>query len=285
MKDKDIFNGDAIDDKLISLAGENKKTVGANATLPVSLAIRKVAAAAKGLQLYKYLNPKANTLPIPMFNVLNGGAHAAGSVDLQEFMLMPVGASNFGQGLRMVSEVFQILKKETKVGVGDEGYHCSTPKSGRRGLSAHHLGVPGTQGADRPAVLAIRAAIGRIGTVADPAVKRHVVHLAEFVVGDQPIAIRAIIAVPANRQAVRLRDRPLAGIAGDRYRAGQAPLQQIQGLNDTHHRAAQPYRAVADRIRAGLRGGHRRLSEGLCASLPFIIMFCVVLSRFGMQES
>jgi enolase len=117
----DIFNGDAIDDKLISLAGENKKTVGANATLPVSLAIRKVAAAAKGLPLYKYLNPKANTLPIPMFNVLNGGAHAAGSVDLQEFMLMPIGAANFGQGLRMVSEVFQILKKETKVGVGDEG--------------------------------------------------------------------------------------------------------------------------------------------------------------------
>jgi enolase len=85
------------------------------------LAVRKVAAAAKGLPLYQYLNPNANTLPIPMFNVLNGGAHAEGNVDLQEFMLMPVGASSFGEGLRMVSEVFQILKKKTKVGVGDEG--------------------------------------------------------------------------------------------------------------------------------------------------------------------
>lgn len=117
----DIFNADLIDDQLIALSGENKKNWGANATLPVSLAVRKVAAAAKGLPLYKYLNPSANTLPIPMFNVLNGGAHAEGNVDLQEFMLMPVGAESFGQGMRMVSEVFQILKKKTKVGVGDEG--------------------------------------------------------------------------------------------------------------------------------------------------------------------
>lgn len=117
-----------IDNMLIELDGTpNKSRIGANAILGVSLACAKAAAEALSLPLYKYVGGvNAKTLPVPMMNILNGGAHATNNVDIQEFMVMPVGANNFAQGLRMCAEVFHTLKKVlTEMGlatsVGDEG--------------------------------------------------------------------------------------------------------------------------------------------------------------------
>lgn len=122
------FSQKEIDKKLLSLDGtENKSKLGANAILGVSLAIAKAAARGKGLALYEYLSDgKANILPIPMMNILNGGSHADNNVDLQEFMIMPVGAHSFSEALRMGSEIFHnlkfILKKMAlSTAVGDEG--------------------------------------------------------------------------------------------------------------------------------------------------------------------
>ncbi|MFZ5624080.1 MAG: phosphopyruvate hydratase [Gemmatimonadota bacterium] len=105
----------------------NKSKLGANAILSVSLAVARAAAAETGLPLYRYLGgPMARVLPVPMMNILNGGAHASNNVDAQEFMVVPVGADNFSDGLRMGVEVFHSLRKVlTKMGlstaVGDEG--------------------------------------------------------------------------------------------------------------------------------------------------------------------
>ncbi|MEE9499810.1 MAG: phosphopyruvate hydratase [Candidatus Omnitrophota bacterium] len=117
-----------VDKALINLDGtENKSRLGANAILGVSLALCKAAACSKKLSLYKYIGgEKANILPIPMMNILNGGSHADNNVDLQEFMIMPVGARNFKEALRMGSEVFHNLKgilklKKLSTAVGDEG--------------------------------------------------------------------------------------------------------------------------------------------------------------------
>ena len=117
-----------IDADLISLDGtENKARLGANAILGVSLAVARAAAEASGLQLWRYLGGiHAHILPTPMMNILNGGAHADNALDVQEFMIMPVGAASFSDGLRMGAEIFQALKSElTKKGlsvaVGDEG--------------------------------------------------------------------------------------------------------------------------------------------------------------------
>ena len=114
----------AIDALLISLDGtENKSRLGANAILGASLACAKAAAEALGQSLYSYVGGvNAKTLPVPMMNVLNGGAHASNSVDIQEFMIMPVSAQSFREALRMCSEVFHTLKKVApSTGVGDEG--------------------------------------------------------------------------------------------------------------------------------------------------------------------
>ncbi|MFC1575729.1 phosphopyruvate hydratase [Gemmatimonadota bacterium] len=117
-----------IDRTLIELDGTpNKGRLGANAILSVSMAVARAAAAETGLPLYRYLGgPGANLLPVPMMNILNGGSHAPNNVDIQEFMVMPVGAESFSQGLRMGAEVFHHLKKVlTEQGkntaVGDEG--------------------------------------------------------------------------------------------------------------------------------------------------------------------
>jgi enolase len=117
-----------IDNLLIKLDGtKNKGKLGANATLGVSLACARVAAAESGQSLYRYLGGvNANTLPIPMMNILNGGQHADNKIDIQEFMIMPVGASTFSEALRMGVEVFHNLKNVLKekghsVNVGDEG--------------------------------------------------------------------------------------------------------------------------------------------------------------------
>ena len=106
---------------------ENKSNLGANATLGVSIAVAKAAAKSLGLPLYQYLGGvHAKRLPVPMMNILNGGKHADNTVDLQEFMIMPVGACCFKEGLRMCTEVYYKLKLLLKkrglsTGVGDEG--------------------------------------------------------------------------------------------------------------------------------------------------------------------
>ncbi|MFZ4084039.1 MAG: phosphopyruvate hydratase [Vampirovibrionia bacterium] len=117
-----------IDSLLIDLDGtDNKSKLGANAILGVSLAVAKASAQASGLPLYQYLGgPNARTLPVPMMNILNGGKHALDSVDLQEFMVMPVGASSFSEALRWGTETFHALKSVLKkagmaTSVGDEG--------------------------------------------------------------------------------------------------------------------------------------------------------------------
>ncbi|MFO0093573.1 MAG: phosphopyruvate hydratase, partial [Gemmatimonadaceae bacterium] len=118
----------AIDRAMLDLDGtENKGRLGANAILGVSMAVARAAAVEVGLPLYRYLGgPMARTLPVPMMNILNGGAHATNTVDFQEFMVMPVGADSFADGLRMGAQVFHQLKKvlvarKLSTGVGDEG--------------------------------------------------------------------------------------------------------------------------------------------------------------------
>jgi len=121
----DLF---AVDQALIDLDGtDNKSVLGANATLSVSMACAKAAASAQGVALYRFLGgAQAVTLPVPMMNILNGGAHAANNLDVQEFMIMPVGAESFQGALRMGTEVYHALaallkKKNLSVAVGDEG--------------------------------------------------------------------------------------------------------------------------------------------------------------------
>src|SRR6266851_187896 len=117
-----------IDETLIALDGTpNKGRLGANAILGVSLAVAKAAAAASGLPLYRYVGgTSARLLPVPMMNIVNGGVHADNPIDFQEFMLMPVGAGSFAEGLRAGSEIFHTLKAALKAAghntnVGDEG--------------------------------------------------------------------------------------------------------------------------------------------------------------------
>ncbi len=117
-----------IDETLIALDGTpNKGRLGANAILGVSLATAKAAARASGLPLYRYVGgATARLLPVPMMNILNGGVHADNPIDFQEFMIMPIGAPNFAEGLRMGVEIFQTLKAALKeaghnTNVGDEG--------------------------------------------------------------------------------------------------------------------------------------------------------------------
>ena len=117
-----------IDETLIALDGTpNKSRLGANAILGVSLAAAKAAAAANGMPLYRYVGgPAARLLPVPMMNILNGGVHADNPIDFQEFMIMPVGAASFAEGLRAGAEIFQTLKAALKAAghntnVGDEG--------------------------------------------------------------------------------------------------------------------------------------------------------------------
>jgi enolase len=117
-----------IDETLIALDGTpNKSRLGANAILGVSLAVAKAAADAAGLPLYRYVGgTSARTLPVPMMNIVNGGVHADNPIDIQEFMIMPVGAATFAEGLRMGVEIFQTLRTLLKqaghnTNVGDEG--------------------------------------------------------------------------------------------------------------------------------------------------------------------
>ena len=128
LEEMNVFDQVEIDRKLIELDGtENKGKLGANATLGVSLAVAKAAANALGISLYKYIGGvNAKTLPIPMMNILNGGKHADNTVNIQEFMIMPIGAKSFTHCMQMAAEIYHTLKKVLKskglaTGVGDEG--------------------------------------------------------------------------------------------------------------------------------------------------------------------
>src|SRR3984885_5195514 len=141
----DATDQKALDRRMLDLDGTpNKGKLGANAILAVSMAAARAAANAKGVPLYKYLaqyssDDSANTLPVPMMNILNGGAHADNSVDVQEFMVMPVGAASFDEALRWGVEVFHHLKAVLKkngysTSVGDEGGFAPNLKSNEEAL-------------------------------------------------------------------------------------------------------------------------------------------------------
>jgi enolase len=136
-----IFDQNAIDQKMIALDGtDNKGNLGANAILGVSLACAKAAAETASQPLYRYIGGvNANLLPIPMMNIINGGSHADNSIDFQEFMIMPVGATNFSDAIRMGTEVFHHLKKVLKdkgysTNVGDEGGFAPNLKSNEEAI-------------------------------------------------------------------------------------------------------------------------------------------------------
>ena len=140
LKGKDAGDQRAIDQALLALDGtENKTKLGANATLAVSLAVAKAAAAAKKQPLFQYVGGMVDnatfTLPMPMLNILNGGKHAEGSTDIQEFMIVPVGAADFTAAMRMASEIYHTLGKVLKekgyaTTVGDEGGYAPSVKGG-----------------------------------------------------------------------------------------------------------------------------------------------------------
>jgi enolase len=130
-----------IDQTMIDLDGTpNKSRLGANAILGISLAVAKAAAEAAGLPLHRYVGgPSARVLPVPMMNIINGGMHADNPIDFQEFMILPVGAGNIREAVRMGSEVFHTLKKDLKqaghnTGVGDEGGFAPNLKNAEAAL-------------------------------------------------------------------------------------------------------------------------------------------------------
>ena len=136
LEDMDADDQHEIDELLIDLDGtSNKSHLGANAILGVSMAVAKAAAASYGMPLYRYLGGiVGNTLPVPMMNILNGGKHADNTVDIQEFMVMPVGADTFSDALRMGTEIFHALRSVLKkynynTSVGDEGGFAPSLKS------------------------------------------------------------------------------------------------------------------------------------------------------------
>ena len=137
---KEVENQFELDDQILALDGtENKSKLGANATLAVSLALAKAAAIAQGKPLYAYVGSLVGnttfTLPMPMLNILNGGKHAAGSTDIQEFMIMPLSAQSFSQALQIASEIYHALGKVLAAKgyattVGDEGGYAPSVAGG-----------------------------------------------------------------------------------------------------------------------------------------------------------
>ncbi|MEY4983941.1 MAG: hypothetical protein RIR62_2207, partial [Pseudomonadota bacterium] len=137
----DALDQVGIDRTMIEMDGTpNKGRLGANAILGVSLAVAKAAAEATGQPLFRYVGgTSARVLPVPMMNIINGGAHADNPIDIQEFMIMPVGADNIRDAVRMGSEVFHTLKKELSAaglstGIGDEGGFAPNLSSARSAL-------------------------------------------------------------------------------------------------------------------------------------------------------
>lgn len=141
LKGYPVDRQDIIDARMIDLDGtDNKGNLGANAILGVSLACAKAAALESGQDLYRYIGGvNANTLPIPMMNILNGGSHADNAIDFQEFMIMPIGAESFSEGLRWGAEIFHNLKTVLKdkgysTNVGDEGGFAPNLKSNKEAV-------------------------------------------------------------------------------------------------------------------------------------------------------
>jgi enolase len=137
----DVFDQNLVDKIMMELDGTpNKAKLGANAILGVSLAVAKAAAMEAGQSLFRYIGGvNANTLPVPMMNILNGGSHADNAIDFQEFMVMPVGAKSFSQALQMGAEVFHTLKKVLhdkglSTNVGDEGGFAPNLKSNEEAI-------------------------------------------------------------------------------------------------------------------------------------------------------
>jgi len=138
-----IFDQNSIDAAMIELDGSpNKGNLGANAILGVSLAVARAASETQGQPLYRYVGGvNANLLPIPMMNILNGGSHADNGIDFQEFMIMPIGAESFSEGLRMGTEIFHHLKAVLKsqglaTNVGDEGGFAPNFKNNEEAIKA-----------------------------------------------------------------------------------------------------------------------------------------------------
>lgn len=136
LKGRDAMDQQHIDDTLIALDGtHNKGKLGANAMLGVSLAVAKAAAQSAGQPLFRQVGGQgAHVLPVPMMNIINGGAHADNPIDIQEFMIMPVGAATMGEAIRTGAEIFHALKKQLKdaghnTGIGDEGGFAPALKS------------------------------------------------------------------------------------------------------------------------------------------------------------
>jgi enolase len=143
-----VYDQNLVDKIMIELDGTpNKANLGANAILGTSLAIAKAAAMEAGQSLYRYIGGvNANTLPVPMMNILNGGSHADNSIDFQEFMVMPVKASTFSESLRMGTEVFHTLKKVLhdkgfSTNVGDEGGFAPNIKSNEEAIEIVLLAI------------------------------------------------------------------------------------------------------------------------------------------------
>ena len=141
LRGMEVQEQEAVDARIIQLDGTKGKTrLGANATLGVSLAVAKAAAEERGVPLFRYLGGvAARELPVPMMNIINGGAHADNGLDIQEFMIMPVGAASFGEALRMGTEVFHHLKallksKGLSTAVGDEGGFAPAVRSNEEAL-------------------------------------------------------------------------------------------------------------------------------------------------------
>jgi enolase len=140
----DVSDQSKIDALMIELDGtENKARLGGNAILGVSIASAQAAATSRGVKLYEYINPDARLLPVPFFNVVNGGMHAGNQLDFQEFMVAPTGAANFAEALRMGSEIYQTLKGKlledygkNAINVGDEGGFSPPMKSPEEAIEA-----------------------------------------------------------------------------------------------------------------------------------------------------
>ncbi len=146
----EVFNQVFIDNTLVEMDGtENKRNLGANAILGVSLAVAKAAAETLGIPLYRYIGGvNAKELPVPMMNILNGGVHADNNLDIQEFMILPAGASIFREALRMGTEVFHTLKKVLKedkrklsTSVGDEGGFAPNLKNNEEAFQVIRIAI------------------------------------------------------------------------------------------------------------------------------------------------
>ena len=159
VRGRDAGDQESLDNAMIELDGTpNKGRLGANAILGVSLAAARASATEAGVSLFRHLGgEEATTLPVPMMNVINGGAHAANSIDLQEFMVVPVGADSFAEGLRLGAEVYHALKKVLSerglaTGVGDEGGFAPDLESSEAAIEAILEAAERAGHADRVAV-------------------------------------------------------------------------------------------------------------------------------------